>query len=79
MLFQWKRIGLFAKPSFRSSLLTLWVRPQYNEPLEVLTMLISNAFHFSIPDLKIIVQHQGFILVGGCWLGFRVFKYVFFA
>jgi hypothetical protein len=25
------------------------------------------------------MQHQGFFLVGGCWLGFRVSKYVFFA
>jgi hypothetical protein len=55
------------------------VRPQYNEPLEVLTMLISSVFHFSIRDKKFIVQHQGFILVGGCWLGFRISKYVFFA
>jgi hypothetical protein len=43
-----------------------------------LTVLISSVFFFSIRDLKIIVQHQGFILIGGCWLGFRVSKYVFF-
>jgi hypothetical protein len=55
------------------------MRPQYIEPLEVLAVLISNAFYFSIRDKKIIVQHQGFILVGRCWLGFRVSKNVFFA
>jgi hypothetical protein len=27
-----------------------WMRPQYNEPLSVLTVLISNAFYFSIRD-----------------------------
>jgi hypothetical protein len=27
---------------------TMWVRPQYNEPLKVLTVLISSAFCFSI-------------------------------
>jgi hypothetical protein len=39
------------------------VRPQYNEPLEVLIVLIFNAFRFSICNKKIIVQHQGFVLV----------------
>ena len=57
----------------------VWVHPQYNEPLEVIDNACFQCFSFFQSRLKILVKHQGFFLVGGCWLGFRVSKYVFFA